>query len=350
MKALVYEGPQAIRYTEVADAELGGRRDALVRVTSAGICGSDLHIYGGNGFSDDLGFCVGHEAVGEIVAVGAEVRRFAVGQRVLVPASVGCAACPACLVGRVSGCELLTSPLDACYGLSARLPGGQAELLAVPRADGNLVLLPDTISDEAAIVLSDNAATAWYGARRARVRPGDIVVVIGLGPVGLMAVQSALVMGAARVLGVDLLPERRKRAEDLGAEPVDSDDPKSAIRAVTGGRGADAAIEAVGADATIKLAMSAVRRAGRVSVVGVNQNPAYPLNLPLAQLKELEFAIGLCSVQYELPTLLELTSAGRLQPEAVVTHRFALSEGERAYRMFSAREDGVGKIVLDPTR
>ncbi len=350
MKALVYEGTETIRYADVTDPTLADDRAAIVRVTAAGICGSDLHIYGGHGFSSDIGFCVGHEAVGEVVEVGAGVHRFTVGDRVLVPASVGCAQCPACAVGRVSMCEKLTSPLVACYGLSSLLPGAQAELLAVPRADGNLVHLPDSISDDAGVVLADNAATAWYGARRARIQPADTVTVIGLGPVGLLAVQSAFAMGASRVLGVDLLPERRDRAATMGAEPIDGADPKAHIRETTGGLGTDVAIEAVGTDATIKLAMSAVRRAGRVGVIGVNQNTKYAFNMPLAQVKELEFTIGLCSVQYELPALLRLTEAGRIRPEDVVSHRLPLSEGESAYRIFAGREDGVSKIVLEPAK
>uniref|UniRef100_UPI00082BDED0 zinc-binding dehydrogenase n=1 Tax=Nocardia amamiensis TaxID=404578 RepID=UPI00082BDED0 len=236
------------------------------------------------------------------------------------------------------------------YGLGGSLlPGCQAQLLPVPHATGNLAKLPDEVSDAAAVVLTDNAPTAWYGARRARIAPGDTVVVIGLGPVGLMAVQSAFAMGAARVLGVDLLADRRKRAADLGAEPVESDDPKQAIREMLGG-GADVAIEAVGADATIKLAISAVGHRGRVSVVGVSQNRAYPFHMMAAQVKELEFHIGLCSVQYDLPALLKLTAGGRIRPEAVVTHQLPMSDGPAAYRMFADRSDGVGKVVLDPGR
>ncbi|MBJ7328337.1 MAG: alcohol dehydrogenase catalytic domain-containing protein [Solirubrobacteraceae bacterium] len=349
MKALTYEGPQAIRCTDMPDPERPGERGVVVRVTTAGICGSDLHIYDGHGFSEDLGFCVGQEAVGEIVDAGPGVERFAVGDRVLVTASVGCSRCRECARGRVAYCER-AGEVVGCYGLSAALQGSQAEFVAVPEADGNLVRLPDEISDEAAIVLTDNAPTGWYGARRARIAPGDTVAVIGLGPVGLMAAQAAFAMGAARVLGADLVAERRARAEAMGVEPVHPDDPKTHIRELTGGPGADAVVEAVGADATIKLALSAARHGGRVSVVGVNQNTKYELNMPLAQVKELEFHIGLCSVQYELPALLQLTAAGRLEPEAVVSHRLGLSEGEAAYALFAGRTDGVSKVVLDPAR
>ncbi|GAA5049302.1 zinc-binding dehydrogenase [Nocardia callitridis] len=349
MRALTYDGPKRIGYSEVPDPVLTGPEGAIVRVTATGICGSDLHIYGGHGFSERLGYSVGHEAVGEIVELGSAVEDFTVGQRVLVPASVGCGHCTPCGTGLVAACVRAPKPIDACYGLGGSLPGAQAQLLAVTNVAGNLIPLPDSVSDEAAVILTDNAPTAWYGARRARIAPGETVAVIGLGPVGLMAVQAAFLMGAARVFAVDLVPERRAIATALGAEAIDSDDPKSVLRELPGG-GADVAIEAVGADATVKLAISAVGHRGRVTVVGVNQNRAYPFPMPVAQVKELEFHIGLCSIQYELPALLALTAAGRLRPEVIVSHRLPMSEGARAYQLFAERGDGVSKIVLDPTR
>jgi 2-desacetyl-2-hydroxyethyl bacteriochlorophyllide A dehydrogenase len=347
VRALTYEGPREIAVTEVADPVPRGEDGAVVRVTAAGICGSDLHIYDGHGFSPDLGFCVGHEAVGEIVEVGSAVSRRRVGDRVLVPASVGCGVCEACRAGWVIDCRRGQA---GCYGLSHALEGSQAEAVAVPAADANTVLLDEAVSDEAALVLTDNLPTAWYGARRGRVAPGETVAVVGLGPVGLLSVVSAQVMGAARVLAVDLVPERRARAAEIGAEPVDSDDVKLAVMEMTDGRGADVVLEAVGADATIALALSLAGRGGRVSVVGVNQSMQFPLGLALAQVMEHELAIGLCSVQRELPTLLRLVASGRIDPAVVVTHHFGLSEGPEAYRLFAGRGDGVGKVVLDPTR
>ncbi|CAM5409190.1 2-desacetyl-2-hydroxyethyl bacteriochlorophyllide A dehydrogenase OS=Streptomyces violarus OX=67380 GN=FHS41_000364 PE=3 SV=1 [Streptomyces violarus] len=164
------------------------------------------------------------------------------------------------------------------------------------------------------------------------------------------AVPGAFAMGAARVLGADLVAERRAFAATLGVEPVEGEDARTAIRDMTGGRGPDAVVEAVGSDATIELALKAVRQAGRVSVIGVSQNKAFPFHMGLAQVKELEFAIGLCSVHYELPPLIALTRAGRINPEVVVSHRYALSEGPAAYELFADRSDGVRKILLDPTR
>jgi alcohol dehydrogenase len=346
MKALTYHGPRDIRCTSVPDATLPGERGAVVAVRAAGICGSDLHIYHGHGFSPGVGYPVGHEAVGEVVEVGSAVERFAVGDSVLLAASVGCGHCDACGRGQVFLCS---SPGEVgVYGVGHALGGCQAELVAVPAADMNLVALPDGMGDDAGLVLTDNAPTGWYGARLARIAPGDTVAVVGVGPVGLMSVAAAFVMGAARVLAVDVVASRRERAAALGAVPV-GDDPIGEVLRLTGGRGADVVVEAVGADATIELAVGLAGRCGRVSVVGVSQNPAFAFNMLLAQLKCLEFTIGLCSVQAELPALLALTASGRLDPGAIVSHHLPLEAGADAYALFSAREDGVCKVVLDVT-
>jgi alcohol dehydrogenase len=269
MRALTYHGPFDVRVTDVADPQPFDAEAAVVAVRACGTCGSDLHIYEGHGFSPDLGFCVGHEAVGEVVEVGGAVTRFGVGDSVLVPGSVGCATCGLCRAGYVLGCERNRS---GCYGLGALLPGSQAQAVAVPSADGNLVAIPEGVSDDAALVLTDNAPTAWYGARRARIAPGDVVAVIGPGPVGIMSVLAAQIMGASRVLAIDLVPERRAAAAALGAEPVEGD-PRVAVRELTGGRGAGVVLEAVGADATIDLAMKIAARGTRCACVGRRREP-----------------------------------------------------------------------------
>jgi alcohol dehydrogenase len=350
MRALTYHGPRDVRVIDVPDPDLPDRRGAVVRVAAAGICGSDLHIFAGHGFSDDIGYPLGHEAVGHVVDVGTQVNRFRIGDRVLIPASVGCVLCSACARGHVVGCENRRESWKAvCYGLSNTLPGSQAELVAVPHADINLYSVPPAISDEAAVALTDNAPTAWYGARRARVAPGDTVAVIGAGPVGQLAIQAAFLQGAARVLVVEPVEHRREAAAALGAEPIDTADAKSHIRELTGGEGAEAVIEAVGMDSTIALAISAARHAGRVSVIGVSHNEAFPFRMQAAQTKELHFAIGLCSAQYELPTLLALTIAGRLNPATVITHRLPLEEAAKGYVLLADRAPGVGKVMLSPS-
>jgi threonine dehydrogenase-like Zn-dependent dehydrogenase len=344
VKALTYHGPRDIRYDSVPDPVCPGERGAVVQVRAAGICGSDLHIYDGHGFGGGTGYPVGHEAVGEVLEVGSAVSGFSVGDRVLVPASVGCGRCGPCGRGVVFLCENIGE--GGVYGVGHALGGCQAEAVAVPAADMNLVAIPDGMSDDSALVLTDNAPTGWYGARRGRIAPGDTVAVVGLGPVGLMAVASAVIMGAAQVLAVDLIESRRRQAAALGGVPVDGD-PRAGVLALTGGRGADVVVEAVGVDATIDLAVDLAGRCGRVSVVGVSQSPAYSFNMLMAQLKCLEFSIGLCSVQAELPALIRLTTSGRLDPGAIVTHRFPLEAGPDAYALFAARTDGVSKVVLD---
>ena len=345
MRALVYHDPHDVRCDSVPDPDPRGADGAVVRVARAGICGSDLHIYEGHGFSPEPGYVVGHEAVGEVVEVGSAVTRFSVGDRVLVPGSTGCARCAACRRGEVFLCE---NGETGCYGIGHALPGSQAEAVAVPAADTGLWRIPEAISDDDAVILTDNLPTAWYGARGAGIEPGDCVAVVGLGPVGICAVQAAFAMGASRVFGVDLVAERRAHAETLGALPLDAADPKADALAQTGGRGVDRVIEAVGADATIQLSLDLVRRGGSVSVVGVNQTRSFAFDMALAQVKSFSFRIGLCSVQAELPALVPLVESGRIRPSAAVSHHMKLAEGAEGYRLFAAREAGVRKVLLTP--
>jgi 2-desacetyl-2-hydroxyethyl bacteriochlorophyllide A dehydrogenase len=343
MKALLYEGPRDIRYESFADPTLLDDRDAIVRMTRCGICGSDLHIYHGQGFSPDLGYCVGHEAVGEVVEVGRGVKQLKVGQAVMISAAVGCGACARCLAGDVNQC--LNNQMQ-CYGLSHRLEGCQAELIRVPAADFNAAAMPEGLTPDQALMLTDNLPTAWFGLKGARIEPGDTVAVVGLGPIGLMAVEGALVLGAGRVFAVDLVPERRAVAESLGATALHPDNAQAAIAEATKGRMADAAVEAVGADATIRMAMSVVGRQGRVSVVGVNQTRKFEIDMAVAFIKGLAFTIGTCSVPQHWPELIPLIQGGRLRPERFVTHEMPLSAGADAYRLFDAREAGALKMVM----
>ncbi len=347
MKALLYQGPEDIRCESIPDATPADAEGAVVRVSRAGICGSDLHIYAGHGFSPETGYAVGHEAVGEVVETGSGVSRFRVGDRVLVPGSTGCSSCVRCLQGEVFFCE---NGKAGCYGLSHALEGSQAEAVAVPSADTGLVRIPESITDEQALLLTDNLPTAWLGARRAGIEPGDVVLVVGLGPVGIGAVQSAFAMGASKVLGLDLVKARRIHAEKLGAIPIDPEDAAQQVLEQSDGRGPRCVIEAVGSDATIRLACELCQPGGAVSIVGVNQNPQMEFNMLLAQAKQLTCVISLCSVQAELKTLIPLVESGRLDPSVVVTHRMGLSEGAEAYRQFAAREGDVLKVVLDPSR
>lgn len=345
MKALTYHGAHDIRHGSMADPVLELPRDALVRMTACSICGSDLHIWHGHGFSEDIGFCVGHEAVGEVVEVGRQVSRVKVGDRVMLPAAVGCGACGPCLRGQVYACE---NNAMACYGLSARLQGVQAEAIRVPAADMNAVPIPEGVSDTQALLLTDAMATAWFGARQADIRPGSRVAVIGLGPIGLMAVDAAWIMGAAEVYAIDPVADRRALAAGTGAVALHPGDAVEHVRAATRGRKLDGVVEAVGSDATVDMALRLVARRGTVSVIGVQQSRRYAFPLERAFAAGLTFRTGTCSVPEELPVLFGLLQSGRLRPERFVTHRLPLSEGPEAYRRSASREPGTLKIVLTP--
>lgn len=343
MKALQYLGERDIRYNTMDDPKLKSDRDAIVKMNACSICGSDLHIYHGHGFSDDVGFCVGHEAIGEVVEIGAAVQRLKVGDRVMMPGAVGCGACRSCLAGKVIHCE---NNAAGCYGLSAKLQGVQAEAFRVPAADINAWKIADGLTDDQALMLTDALATAWFGARNADIRPGSSVAIIGLGPIGLMAVESAFVMGAGLVYAIDPVAERRALAEAAGAIALHPDVALDTVREATNGRKLECVVEAVGHDSTVELALRLAARRGTVSVIGVQQSKRFAFPLERAFTLGLTFRIGTCSVPEEWPALIPLVQAGRLKPERYISHRMKLSQGEEAYKTFEAREDGALKMVL----
>ncbi|MGY6500790.1 MAG: zinc-binding dehydrogenase [Acidimicrobiales bacterium] len=345
MRATIFNGPGDVSVETVPDPGLTGAASVVVEVSHTAICGSDLHLY--HGVHGTPGIHLGHEFVGRVVAVGDDVRTLSLDDRVLVSGVIGCGRCQHCLarnpVRCVSGPRVFGNGLD--------LPGGQAELVEVPAADTSCHLIPESVTPEQAVMLTDILPTGYYGARNADIRPGDTVAVIGLGPVGIFALQSAQVMGAARILAVDTVPERLSHAEQLGAVPIDATGGTvAAILDQTGGRGADAVIEAVGIDQTISDALYATRAGGTVSVIGANLGMEFAFPMGLAFLRDLTFRIGLCPVQSTWEELIPLVATGRLAPEQVITHRMALSDVTEAYRLFEAREDGVLKVLLDPTR
>ena len=345
MKALRYYGARDVRYEAMDDPTPQSDRDAIIKVTACSICGSDLHIYHGHGFSEDVGFCVGHEAVGEVVEVGRGVHRLKVGDRVMIPAAVGCGSCRSCLAGNVANCEYNAG---SCYGLSAKLQGSQADAVRVPAADVNAVSVPEGISMEQALMMTDALATAWFGARNADIKPGSSVAVIGLGPIGLMAVDSAFVMGAHVVYAIDPIAERRAMAEASGAIALHPDEALERIKQDTHGNKLDCVVEVVGSEATVDFALRLVKRRGTVSVIGVQQSRRFAFPLERAFAAGLTFRIGTCSVPEELPALFPLVQSGRLRPEKYVSHRMPLSQGAEAYRLFEAREAGALKMVLTP--
>ncbi len=347
MKALVYHGPGDIRCDTVPDPTPPDAEGAVVKVEACAICGSDLHIYHGL-MSPEGGYGVGHESIGEVVEAGSAVRRFRVGDRVLVSGVIGCGECDPCCHGKVSSCERGTPRV---FGTNQGLAGGQAEALAVPQADRWLLPIPSGVSAEQALLLTDILPTGYAGAYSAAIEPGQDVAVVGCGPVGLMAILSAQLFGAARVFALDTVVERLAAAERLGAIPCEVNaGANEKVFEATRGLGPHRLIEAVGSEASIHNAIALVRSGGVVSVVGVNTSMAFPFPMGLALAKALTFRIQICPVPQFWPALVPLLEQGRIRPEFVFTHRLGLSEGSAAYDLFDQRRDGVLKVVLDPSR
>lgn len=341
MRAVVVDGSGQIRVETRPDPVLPGPGGAIVKVEAASICGSDLHFLEGHYPIVDP-ISVGHEAVGTVIEIGSEVTGFRVGDRVLVSSVAGCGAC--------SGCAT-RDPIRCAQGPqifgSGALGGAQAELLAVPAADFQLLKMPEGISTEQALLLTDNLATGWAAAKRADIPIGGTVAVIGLGPVGMCALRSALLLGAARVFAVDPVESRRARAEAAGATGINPP-AVQAIRESTGGLGVDAVIDAVGLDATINDSLDAVRTGGTVSIVGVHDLQPYPLPALACLIRSLTIRLTTAPVQQTWPELVPLLQAGRLDVDGIFTTTMPLDDAAAGYAAAMARDGGHLKIQLTP--
>jgi threonine dehydrogenase-like Zn-dependent dehydrogenase len=346
MRATVLQGPRQVTVENVPDPVLPGPEGVVVAVERTAICGSDLHLY--HDAPTGAGIRLGHEVIGTVAETGPNVRSIRRGDRVLVSGVVGCGVCGPCLAGQPNLCLAGES---AAFGTLPDLPGGQAEAMAVPFADTFALAIPEGVSDEEAVLLTDILPTGYVGAVRASIRPGSTVVVVGLGPVGIMALHCASLFGPARILAVDVVPERLARAERLGAEPIDARDaPGSAqVLDATGGRGAESVIEAVGADATVLDALSCAATGGTVSIVGVNLSMDLAFPMALVFLKSLTVRAVFAPVPSTWPSLVPLVQSGRWRGlTETFTHRMALGKVQDAYELFDSRSDGVLKILLTP--
>lgn len=345
MKSLVYRGMRDIRFEDVADPTISAPRNAIVKISACGICGSDLHPYH---LEVGHSFCIGHEAVGEVVETGSEVSRFKVGQRVLIPGSINCGECGACRQSLSMQCERFAMPRVFGQGFPG-IGGCQAEAVEVPDADATLFELPSDMSDGLGIMLTDSLPTAWVCAKRGNIRPGGDVAVIGLGAVGLQCVLAAFAQGAERVFAIDLVADRRDEAAKLGAVPVDPSHAMEMILGATAGLGVPTVLEAVGGPQTAELAVGLAAKGGTVSIVGVAEATLVPFPVLFALAKNLDIRFVSCSVQAQLPELFQAIATGRLDTDVVeglITHYLPLREGPAAYAMFDAKASGVKKILL----
>jgi threonine dehydrogenase-like Zn-dependent dehydrogenase len=389
MRANCWMGKNDVRVEHVPDPKILSQRDAIVRITSTAICGSDLHLYNGFVPTMESGDILGHEFMGEVVEVGNAVNNVQKGDRVVVPFPIACGACFSCQHGMFSLCENSNpnawmaekmwghSPAGI-YGYSHMLggyAGGQAEYARVPFADVGPIKIPQELTDDQVLFLSDIFPTGYMGAEMCDIKGGDTIAVWGCGPVGQFAMKSAFLLGAERVVGIDRFPERLRMArEKVGAETINYEevDVFEALKEMTGGQGPDACIDAVGMEAhapgvagaydrakqavmletdrpiALRQAIMACRNGGTVSVIGVYSGFIDKFPFGSVMNRSLTIKTGQCHVQRYMRPLLERIQKGEIDPSFVITHRMRLEDAPQGYAIFKEKEDDCIKVVLKP--
>lgn len=348
MKAMVYHGPGRRSWEEVPDPTIEQPTDAIVHVDAVTICGTDLHILKGDVPEVSPGRILGHEAVGTVTAVGSAVRRVAVGDRVLVSCITSCGTCRFCRDGQYGQCLG-----GGGWILGHLIDGTQAELVRVPFADNSTHHIPEGVSDEQMVMLADILPTSYeVGVLSAHVRPGDVVAIVGAGPIGLAAIMTARLYSPGRIVAIDVAQARLEAARKIGAHVVvdsTTQDARAVIDELTDGLGADVVMEAVGVPATFEQAVDLVRPGGHVANIGVHGAPA-TLHLERIWIKNLTITTGLVDTHCT-PTLINLVANDQIDATSVITHRFSLDEFDLAYDVFSRPgETGALKVLLTATR
>jgi alcohol dehydrogenase len=347
MRALVYHGPGQKSWDEVPDPEIQADTDAIVRVDAVTICGTDLHILKGDVPAVTDGRILGHEAVGTVEKVGSGVKTVKVGDRVLVSCITSCGACRYCREGRYGQCLG-----GGGWILGHKIDGTQAEYVRVPFADTSTYAAPAGVTDEQLLMLADILPTGYeVGVLNGAVRPGDVVAVVGAGPIGLSAMMGARLFSPSHIVAIDMADTRLEAAKTFGADVIvnnSREDVAEAIASLTGGLGADVAIEAVGVPATFELAAALIRPGGRVANIGVHGEPA-TLHLEELWIKDVTITTGLVDT-FSTPTLLRLATSGAIDAGRFITHHFTLDQFIEAYDVFGrAAETGALKVVLSRT-
>lgn len=404
MKAVVWHGIGDIRLDDVPEPKIEQPADAIVRLTASAICGTDLHMIRGTFPGMKAGTILGHEGVGVVEELGPGVRNFRKGDRVVICSTIACGYCSYCRAGYFSQCDNANpngkDAGTAFFGgpqVTGPFNGLQAQFARIPFANVTMVKLPDEVSDDQAVLISDIFPTGYFGADMADIEPGKTVAVFGCGPVGQFAIASALLMGAGRVLAVDTVPDRLAQAQSQGAEIIDynREDPLEAIKQLTGGIGVDSVIDAVGVDANhpssgpaaqkaqriaqefqqeqqkvapqqnpqggnwhpgdapsqvLQWAVEGVAKAGTVSIIGVYPMTATSFPIGAAMNKNLTLRMGNCNHRKYIPHLVELTRIGRIDPTRLLTKVEPMESAIAAYEAFDARQPGWLKVELTPQR
>jgi 2-desacetyl-2-hydroxyethyl bacteriochlorophyllide A dehydrogenase len=344
MRAVTFQAPEEVRVEERPEPELQAQDDAIIRVDATGVCGSDLHIYHGR-VQIEPGFTIGHEFVGTVLEAGEGVTRVGPGDRVLGTFQTACGTCFYCMRGAFHKCDEMR-----VFGhgkVLGSLQGTQAERALIPHANMTLRAVPEGVSDDVALFAGDVMGTGYHAVAQSEIKPGDSVAVLGLGPVGLCAVQVAVAAGATPVLAIDSVPQRLELAKQFGAVPVHltEDNPREATKQATAGRGVDAAIDAVGHADALDLAIRVTRKAGVVVAVGVYAEPCQ-VHMGLVWIKALTLKSGHANVIGHVDHVLEMLASGKLDPTPLVTHHMELDDAIEAYALYDRRE--AMKIVLRP--
>ena len=346
MKAVVFKEIGKVAVEEVPKPDLNTPADAIVKVTAAAICRTDIKILHGWAYGDykhKPGLIFGHEGVGVVEEVGEEVKKFRPGDRVIISNNVQCGSCFYCLQGRYALCE------NGGWVLAHTENGTHAEYVRIPYADMGLHKIPEGLSDEDVMGVMDILSTGMFAVENAETKPGDIVAVIGAGGVGQCVIMLAKLFGASLVIAVDTVDHRLELAKKMGADVVinpKTEDPVGKIMAISDGRGADCAIEVVGVKETLEYALKSVRPCGHVSIIGIFAEPQ-TVPIDIIQLKSLTIRSGYVDTN-RIPKILRLVQHGKINTRAIFTHTFPLVEAPKAYEIFDKGLDNVVKVILKP--
>jgi len=348
MHALTFNGTESILYKQVNDPVLLDPSDAIVKISLAGICGSDLHVYHGRETGIDDSTVMGHEFAGEIVEIGSAVKNFFKGSKVLSPFTTSCGECYYCMIGLTCRCE--KGNLFGWVEKGKGLNGAQAQYIRVPMADNTLLPLSNDLSNEKGLLLGDIFSTGYFCAENAGVNSKGAYVVIGCGPVGLMAIIAAKHLGAEKLFAIDSVANRLEYAKSFGAIPLNFivTNVKEEILQQTNGRGADAIMEVVGSENALRLALDVVRPGGTISSVGVHTAKQFSFSPGEAYDKNLTYKIGRCPAKYYADKLLREEVVQRYPIESIITHRLKLEDGAKGYDIFDKKLDNCIKPVLMP--